>query len=386
MCPVYRPARSLSVAAPVSLCIAVAALLAFHELGRRPLEDAEARYAIVAYEMLRSGDFIQPRLNTFPYYEKPPLLYWAIALSYRVFGVNELASRLPSALAHVGTTVLVCALAHAILGRPAAPLAGLIYAMAAGPSIYARYCLPDGLLVFWLTLSLLGFARTIQGAGGWLLFSVGAAGATLTKGFVGLVFPLAAAVIYVAIARDRAIISRLHPVRSSLVVLGLGLPWHLILAARDPAFLHFYVVNEHIYRFLNMREPMDYVPLSLVGFWASTLFWFLPWALFLPDALFRIRDVAAPLTLPLIWSAIVIGFFSVAGSRLERYGLPALPTLAIVIAGYWSALAEHRRRRTAVILPSLLVIALGLGMLGVAGLTPAVGSPFTSLVADLDGH
>src|SRR5262249_48560675 len=242
------------------------------------------------------------------------------------------------AVAHVGTTVLVFALAHVVLGLEAAPFAGLIYATTAGPSIYARYCLPDGLLVFWLTLSLLGLARTGRGTGGSVLFWVGAAGATLSKGFVGLVIPLATAVIGAAIARDRTIVARLHPVRGSLLVLGLALPWHIILAARDPAFLRFYVVNEPLYRFLNVREPIDYVPLSVVGFWASTLFWFLPWSLFLPGALLRTRETAAPLTLPFVWSAVVLGFFSLTGSRLERYGLPALPALAVVIAGYWSAL------------------------------------------------
>src|SRR5262249_38582560 len=373
------------LAVSLGLCVVVAAFLAFAQLGQRPLLDAEARYALIAEEMLRSGDFIQPRLNTFPYYEKPPLLYWAIAISYRVFGVNELAARLPSALAHVGTTVLAFALAHAVLGRTAAPFAGLIYATAAGAAIYARFCFPDGLLVFWLTLSLLGLARTARGRGGFILFYVGAAGAALTKGFVGLVFPLATAVIHAAMTRDRSIVARLHPVRGALVLLALLLPWHVILAARDPAFLHFYVVNEHVYRFLNAREPIDYVPLSVAGFWASTLFWFLPWSLFLPGALFRSREAAAPLTLPFIWSAIVIGFFSLAGSRLERYGLPALPALAVVIAGYWNALADHARRSAAMI-PSLLVIILGLGMLGVAVLTPPVGSTFTSLVAALDGH
>src|SRR5262249_41511403 len=197
---------------------------------------------------------------------------------------------------------------------------------------------------------------------------------------------LATAVIRAAIARRRTIVARLHPVRGSLLVLGLALPWHIILAARDPAFLRFYVVNEHLYRFLNVREPIDYVPLSVVGFWASTLFWFLPWSLFLPGALLRTRETAAPLTLPFVWSAVVLGFFSLTGSRLERYGLPALPALAVVIAGYWSALAGHARRTAALILPALLVIILGLGMLSVAGLTPSLGSTFTSLVGALDGH
>ena len=369
----------------LGLCAAVAAFLALIRLGQRPLLDAEARYALIGYEMLRSGDWIQPRLNSFPYYEKPPLLYWAIELSYRAFGVNEFAARLPSALAHVGTTVLVFSLAHVLLGRRSATFAGLIYATAVGPSIYARFCFTDGLLVFWLMLSLLGLALMARGKGGWVLFYLGAAGAGLTKGFVGLVFPLATVVAYVMIARDRAIIARLHPGRGALVLLGLFLPWHVILAARDPAFLHFYVVNEHVYRFLNVREPIDYVPLSIAGFWGGTLFWFLPWSLFLPGALFRSREVLASLMLPLIWSAIVIGFFSLAGSRLERYGLPALPALAVVVAGYWGALAEHPRRTTAMILPPLAVIALGLGLMWLTVLTPPTGV-FTSLAAALDGH
>ena len=78
-----------------ALCGMVAALAVLPGLGRRPLLDAEARYALVGVEMLRSGDWIQPRLNTFPYYEKPPLLYWSLAATYRAFGEDERSSRLP---------------------------------------------------------------------------------------------------------------------------------------------------------------------------------------------------------------------------------------------------------------------------------------------------
>jgi len=364
----------------------VAAGLALHGLGLRPLLDAESRYAIVGREMLASSDWIQPRLNSFPYYEKPPLLYWAIALSYRVFGIGELAARLPSALAHVGTTLLVFALARTLFGVGAAVFAGLIYATAAGPLIYARYSFPDGLLVFWLTLSLLGLARAVHDGTGWVLFYLGAAGAGLSKGFVGLLLPAAAAVTYALIARDREILARLRPARGILILLGLFLPWHILLAARDPAFLQFYVLNEHIYRFLNVREPIDYVPLSLVGFWASTLFWLLPWTLFLPGALLWSRRTMAPVGLPLVWAAIVIGFFSLARSRLERYGLPALPPLAVVIAGYWHDLAERSGRGRAITIPALLLVLLGLAMIPVVFLTPLGDSALAGLVATLDGH
>jgi len=128
----------------LSLCAAVAAVNVIPGLGQRPLLDAEARYALVGLDMLRSGDWVQPRLNTFPYYEKPPLLYWMIAVSYRALGVSEFA---PSALAHVGTALLVLALASALVDHAAGLLAGLVYATAVGPVTYARYSFPDAMLI-----------------------------------------------------------------------------------------------------------------------------------------------------------------------------------------------------------------------------------------------
>src|SRR2546421_10625124 len=72
-------------------CLVLAAALAFYQLGERPLfSPAEARYALIAREMLDSGDWVQPRLNGVRYYEKPPLLYWSVAASYRLFGQNEI--------------------------------------------------------------------------------------------------------------------------------------------------------------------------------------------------------------------------------------------------------------------------------------------------------
>ncbi len=386
MCPVYRWARSLSVAAPFSLCIAVAALLAFHELGRRPLEDAEARYAIVAYEMLRSGDWIQPRLNTFPYYEKPPLLYWAIALAYHTFGVGEFAARFPSALAHVGTTALVFALTRSLLGSSAAVFGGLIYATELGGVMFARLSLTDGMLVFWLTLSLLGLTLTVQRKGGWALFYVGAAGAGLTKGLVGLVFPFATAAVYLLLKRDAEMIGWLRLRWGALVLIGLFLPWHVVLSIRDPVFLDFYVLNEHVYRFLNVREPIDYVPISVLGFWVSTAIWLLPWSLFLPTALVWARRAAAPVTLPVLWATIVISFFSLARSRLEKYGLPALPAVSVVIAGYWRVLVERPRRYVAITCSAVLVTLAGLGLLAAVRLFALRSGPPIELLKTLDTY
>jgi len=369
----------------LSLCAAVAAVNVFAGLGQRPLLDAESRYTLVGLEMLRSGDWVQPRLNTFPYYEKPPLLYWTIAASYRVLGVGEFASRLPSALAHVGTTLLVVALASALIDRGAALLAGLVYATAVGPVTYARYSFPDGLLIFWLTLSLLGLTLTVRGQTGWLMFYVGAAGAVLSKGFIGLVLPIATAAAYTVVTRDRTLLARLRPGRGAVVLLALLLPWHAALAIRDPAFVRFYVLNEHLYRFLNVREPIDYVPLSVTWFWLATAFWLLPWSVLLPAALGRGRLIVS-LALPLVWSIVVLGFFSLAQSRLERYGLPALPALAIILGAYWRDLADHPERRAALTGSAVLLVGAGLTLIATAFVLPLDSALLARLIPALDGH
>ncbi len=103
-------------------CLLLAAVMAFHLLGARGIfSPAEARYCLIAREMIESGDWIQPRFNHVRYDEKPPLLYWAIAASYRWLGPSDFASRVPSALAFVGTAAITFAIAYELAGPAAAP-------------------------------------------------------------------------------------------------------------------------------------------------------------------------------------------------------------------------------------------------------------------------
>ena len=124
----------------LSGCVLFSAVLAFTALGTRPLvSPGEARYALIAREMLESGDWIQPRLNRVRYYEKPPLLYWCVGIAYRLFGQNEMASRLPSAAAYVATVAVTFFLARELLGGSAAPLAAFIFATLPGPFLFGRF-------------------------------------------------------------------------------------------------------------------------------------------------------------------------------------------------------------------------------------------------------
>jgi len=351
----------------LSGCVLFSAMLAFTALGTRPLvSPGEARYALIAREMLESGDWIQPRLNRVRYYEKPPLLYWCVGIAYRLFGQNEMASRLPSAAAYVATVAVTFFLARELLGGSAAPLAALIFATSPGPFLFGRFLSTDTLFVLWLTVSLLGLALAAKRHRrflGPLLFWGGLSLAGLTKGFVGLVFPLGTAAICSFIVGPKPLARDLRARLGTAIVLLVFVPWHLLLVVRDSDFLRFYVVNEHVLRFFSAREPLDYVSLSVGGFWLATALWFLPWSLFLPAALGS-ADLRSRLVIPLAWSAWVLLFFTVSAARLERYSLPMFPALAVVIAAYWGKVIDTRRSAPAgVRVPAWVVFGAGVALL-----------------------
>jgi hypothetical protein len=370
-------------------CLALSAALGLFRLGERPLQSQESRCAVVGYEMFESGDWVQPRLDHVRFYEKPPLLYWSLASSYRWLGVDEFSSRLPGVLAHLGTTALVFVLAFELLGAEAATCAGLIYATAVGPFIFSRTVFVDSPLVFFLTLSLVGLTLSSRRNGSWVyptLFHLGVAGAGLSKGLLGLFLPYAAAATCSLGSGGLDLVRRLRPVLGLLVLLGIFAPWHLLLAWRDPSFLYFYVVNEHVYRFLDLREPRDLVPLSVAGFWTASTFWFLPWSLFLPSAAWWSRRRLATLTVPLVFSAVVMGFFTLAQSRAEKYGLPALPALAILVGGYWQDCFVHPRASRAPTISALILTVVAFGMIAAAFFLPSQPALLTALVSTLDGN
>jgi 4-amino-4-deoxy-L-arabinose transferase-like glycosyltransferase len=372
--------------------VLLAAVLAFSGLGARPLiSPAEARYALVAREMLESGSWIQPHFNHARYYEKPPLTYWCVAASYRLFGFTEFASRLPSALAYVGTVLVTFLLAFELVGSGTAPIAALIYATSLGPFLFGRFLFTDTLLVFWLSISLLGLARITRRPASWagpVMLYVGASLAGLTKGLIGLLFPFAAAAAYAFFLGGRDFVRRLRPWLGVSIVTIVFLPWHVLLALRDPAFLSFYFVNEQLARFLGRRDPINYTPLSIPAFWTSTLLWLFPWFLFLPGALPRRGERwNRRLGLVWIWAIEIVVFFTLTGARMEYYALPAFPALAVILGSGWRRFMTGGRRAPAILWPSLIVAGAGLAVAPIVFFSARHGSAaLTALVSNLDGY
>jgi hypothetical protein len=383
-------ALGLIVPAAAVLCLAVAGLVTFPDLGARALYTAgEVRCALIAREMLDSGDWIQPRLNHVRYYEKPPLMYWAIAAGYEWLGVGELAARLPAALAHLGTVLCAFSIGFELMGLAVAWRAALVFATTPIAFHLGRFASLDTVMTFFLSMALLGLVRTSQHKRNdhlsWLLFWGGMGGATLTKGLVALLFPLGTALAHAIWTRDRATMHALRPAAGVASLAAIVLPWHIAIAWRDPSFLPFYILNEHIYRFLNIREPIDYEPLSVTAFWLSTILWSFPWSFFWPAGLARIRQEPR-LVLPVIWSACVLGFFTLARSRLEYYGQPAIPALAVVIAAYWTHIAHNRSFPWGAALPGIAMVLLGIGAAYPVLFRPGAAGDLTALVSALDGY
>jgi 4-amino-4-deoxy-L-arabinose transferase-like glycosyltransferase len=352
------------------------------------LDDADSVHAEVAREMLLRHDWVTLYANGIRYLEKAPLLYWSIAASFKIFGINTAAARIPLAL-----TVLALAFAMESFARRAfhsvraGLYAALILLSSFGIFIFTRITIPDVVVCLWLTLALFCYWLTEsdpaqQTAPNPLLcwgFASCCALNVLTKGLIGIVFPILIVLAHLLLTRRTlrgtfARLRQLAPISSLLVFLAIAAPWHILIALANPtqghpgnlAFSHghwsvplptygnvhgwlwFYFVNEQLLRYLNLRVPRDYDTVPLALFWGLLLIWLMPWSAFLFRALstvplskalrprVSIRTLGASESTRLLlglWAAIPMLFFSLS-TRQEYYVLPAMPALILLIAAW----------------------------------------------------
>ncbi len=333
----------------------------------------EGLYAEVPREMLLRRDWITPRFNFVPYFEKPPLLYWMIASSYLLFGVSEFSARLVTALAALGGIAVTGLIGKELKGKTAGYLSALILGTSFGYFIFSRILLTDLVFSTFLALAFLFFLRGYlheEGRGrSYLLFFLSMGLATLTKGLIGLVLPLLIVGLFVMATREYALIREIPVVKGGALFLAVVAPWHILVGLKNPDFFWFYFVNEHLLRFLNKRHVTDYAPLPLWLFLLMVLIWFFPWSLFLPSALSStpVRSAARAANrseratlFPLAWALGVIAFFSLTPARLEYYSLPAFPALALITGCLWARACEAT--------PSTLARNLSVPLLCLGGL------------------
>ncbi len=371
------------------------------------LDDVDTIHAEAAREMLLRHDWVTLYTNGFRYLEKAPLMYWSLASSYKIFGISDWSTRLPLMLGFLGMVLATYWLGSYAFGERGGFYSGLALMTSVGPYIFTRFLIPDVMVGLWLALSYLFFLRSLEERPPSRLTCWGFAAAcalnVLTKGLIGLIFPIGTIGLYLLLTRNLRHLARLRIVSSTIVFFTLAAPWHILAALRNPAqgqargFLWFYFVNEHIMRFLNKRVPPGYDTVPLLLFWALLVLWLVPWAVFLPQALRAVpwrlgslstlnrRDRANLLFF--LWAIVILLFFSFS-TRQEYYTIPALPGVALLVGGWLAresvapAAAPERRagRRSSL---ALMIVGIVAGSIGLALLSQTHPPPPGVDLADL---
>src|ERR1700730_16925509 len=327
------------------------------------MDDADSVHAEAAREILVRHDWVTLHANGIRYLEKAPLLYWTIAASFRIFGIHDWSARLPLALGVLALLSAVYFLGRRVFGEKAGFYAALASGLSFGPFIFTRFLIPDILVGLWLILSFDFFLRTLDEAkpsrySCWGLAVVCSLN-VLTKGLIGLVFPLATIGLYLLLTRNFRHLLKMRLISSTCAFLLVAAPWHILAGLRNPGqgnvrgFFWFYFVNEQFLRYLNKRVPRDYGTVPLVVFWGLGLVWLFPWSSFLPQALARVRfskfrvaaeSVQVRARLILFLGAFFILFFFCFFTRVDSFVLLQLFDASGVLRAPGSAATRSSHR------------------------------------------
>jgi 4-amino-4-deoxy-L-arabinose transferase-like glycosyltransferase len=321
------------------------------------MDDVDAVQAQIARNMLASGDWVTARLDGVAYLEKSPLVYWMMAVSYRIFGVTDWAARLPIALMAVLLCWVVYRFGRWAFDAESGLYAGLAIASCVGLYLFTRVLIPDVIVTLTMTVAIWCCLRSLepglQPSAKWtFLLGLALGLGLLLKGLIAIVFPGLAVLAYMAVTGQllsRPAWGRLRLWIAIPVMLLVASPWHLLAILRNPpyftfsmhsgpglyhGFFWFYFINEHLLRFLGRRYPYDYntVPRSL--FFLLNLVWLFPWSVYLlaaPKLSYRSSTRAGRTRLmALCWTATVLLFFAFSTTQ-EYYSMPIYPALALLI-------------------------------------------------------
>lgn len=373
----------------------VIALTWFLTLGSRHLLPSdEGRYAEIAREMLASGDWITIRYNGLKYFEKPPLQLWMTALTFKAFGLGEWQARLWAALSGaVGLLVTAWAAAR-WYGKKVGVMSALVLVAAPAWNVGSHFNSLDmglsGALAVVLASVLIAQhpAASAETRRNWMLMAWAGIGVgVLTKGPVAIALPGLSLVVYCAITRDFTFLRRLHLGVGLLVMLAITEPWFVLVSGRNPEFLRFFFIHEHLQRYLSTIHHREgawwyFVPQLLIGF--------LPWlGLALPMAkIVRCEpphQEFRPVLLLGVWAVTIFLFFTFSSSKLPGYILPIYPALGILAALALDRLGPQQWRRHLV--GALLLMLIGcvatpfLARLGTASTPHALYRAFAVWVA-----
>ena len=377
------------------------------------MDDVDASQALIARNMLQSGDWVTARLDGVAFLDKAPLKYWITVIFYKVFGAHDWVARIPIALSAIALCWVTFRFGRWAFSPKVGFYAGLFLSTCIGLFLFTRIVIPDVILTLSVTVSLFAFLRALDGEEEhprlWAYLMAGSlAAGLLLKSLIGLVFPVGVAFLFLLLTRrlfDRKTWQRLYPFTGFLIFIAIAAPWHVLAILRNPpyfdftmhagpgqyhGFFWFYFINEQVLRFLNARYPRDYNTVPRFYFWFLHLVWLFPWSVYLPT-LARLsykpmdRQGRARL-LALCWIGFVMVFFTLSTTQ-EYYSMPIYPALALLLGcGVAASNASTRvgARVVSIVAGCAAIIVCGI-LLSVRGL-PTPGDISTALTQNSDAY
>jgi 4-amino-4-deoxy-L-arabinose transferase-like glycosyltransferase len=356
---VSAPSSTSARIAWIIVILATLYICYFHNLGAIGLVGPdEPRYAWIARDMAETGNWVTPHLYGKPWFEKPPLYYWAAALSFKLFGVSEIAARLPSAVSALLATLAMAWLAWRVYGAETARWLLLLLPTTVGMIGFSHAAATDMPFTAMLTIamvfgvellrldpsaSFISFTSSTSFTSFFFGFFLGLA--LLAKGPAAIVLSGGAVLLWAIFTkRWRDAFRCLHPIAIVSFCIT-ALPWYILCGHRNPGFFRVFIVEHNFRRYVtpefqHLQPFWFYIPVLLLGVFPWTLLFIPAVQKFLRDTRWHLSEFALELLLS-SWALFPIIFFSISQSKLPGYILPAVPPLVLLFAESISASMQN---------------------------------------------
>ncbi len=316
------------------------ASLVYFPTTNRPIRDAESKYVEIPREMLEKGDWITPHLDFVKYYTKPPLSFWTVALGYKLFGVHPWVARSINILWGFFLAFLIGKMASYMFGKGTAPIASacflmtsevFAYSLDAGIEFALISCITASLICFWLFLER-GEKKYLRYFYLWIGLGY------LTKGFLGIVIPFGTILLFFILTRQFFKIESLFDSLGIALFFMLALSWTVVMSVKNPDFLNYFIINEHIARLIGKKDTSEAL-FSTKLFLIHMAGEFFPWIFYLPVILKSVYKGIKrggtdrkKIIFLICWAFTPLFIFCYSKSKVDFYGMHVYPPLLILLS------------------------------------------------------
>ena len=359
----------------------ISIIIIFFNLGGIPLLDPdEPVYAETPKEMMAFDEFVSPRIYGEYWYDKPPMYYWLVVASYKVFGITEFAARFPSALLAVACTLAVYLSGRRLFNERAGMAGALVLTTSIEFFYLGKAAVTDMTLLLCLTISLLAFIEKR-----YYLAYLFAGLATVTKGPIGLLFPGAIVFSYILVTRQWSLIKSMKVPSGLLIYALVALPWYIMMySIHGSAFVDTFLGFHNVTRFTSPEHPESvlwyyYIPVLMLGFF--------PWTAIMLQSMWnsvtKSRQDFSALVFLNSWVIVIFVFFTISQTKLVSYILPMYPPLAMIVGWYidrlWTANHQQRSVSWVILLGTLAIVFTGGMLIGIKAMPELKNGIYMSL-------